>query len=40
LRREQPAFSLSLAKKKMYFIKRPEQLQLYFEGLRKASVPE
>lgn len=40
LLRQQPKFSLSLAEKKLYFVKRPEQLQLYFEGLRKAGVPQ
>jgi adenylate cyclase len=38
LRRQQPKFSLSLAKKKLYFIKRPEQLKLYLDGLRKAGI--
>ncbi len=37
---QQPKFSLSLAEKKLYFVKRPEQLQLYFEGLRKAGIPQ
>ena len=40
LLRQQPKFSLNLAKKKLYFVKRPEQLRLYFDGLRKAGMPE
>ena len=37
---EQPDFSRAFAEKKLFFIKRPEQLALYLEGLRKAGVPE
>ena len=40
LLRQQPKFSLSLAEKKLYFVRRPEQLQVYFEGLLKAGVPQ
>ena len=40
LLRQQPKFSRSLAEKKLYFIKRPEQLRLYLDGLRKAGLPE
>ena len=36
----QPKFCRRFAAKKLYFIKRPEQLQLYLDGLRKAGVPE
>jgi tetratricopeptide (TPR) repeat protein len=38
LLRQQPKFSVSHAKKKLYFVKKTEQLQLYFDGLRKAGV--
>ncbi|MCZ6590530.1 MAG: adenylate/guanylate cyclase domain-containing protein [Alphaproteobacteria bacterium] len=37
---ENPDFSCGFAQKKLFFIKRPEQLALYLEGLRKAGVPE
>ncbi len=37
---QQPKFCRRFAAKKLYFIKRPEQLQLYLDGLRKAGVPE
>jgi TolB-like protein/tetratricopeptide (TPR) repeat protein len=37
---QQPEFSCRLAERKLYFIKRPEQLQLYLDGLRKAGLPE
>jgi tetratricopeptide (TPR) repeat protein len=40
LLRQQPEFSCRHAERKLYFIKRPEQLQLYLDGLRKAGVPE
>jgi adenylate cyclase len=39
LRLQQPAFRRSLVEKKFYFIKRPEQLALYLDGLRRAGVP-
>ncbi len=32
-------FSCAFARKKLFYIKRPEQLDLYLEGLRKAGVP-
>ncbi|NKB49898.1 MAG: tetratricopeptide repeat protein [Alphaproteobacteria bacterium] len=37
---EKPNFSSAFAEKKLFFIKRPEQLALYLDGLRKAGVPE
>ena len=40
LLRIQPRFSRSLAEQKLYFVKRPEQLRIYFEGLRSAGVPQ
>ncbi|MDP6690059.1 MAG: BTAD domain-containing putative transcriptional regulator [Alphaproteobacteria bacterium] len=39
LLRLQPEFSLAFAKAKLFYIKRPEQLSLYLEGLRKAGLP-
>jgi TolB-like protein len=37
---EKPGFSRAFAEKKLFFIKRPEQMALYLDGLRKAGVPE
>jgi tetratricopeptide (TPR) repeat protein len=34
---EQPEFSIAFARRKMYFLKRPEQLALYLEGLKRAG---
>ena len=39
LLREQPAFTLDFAKHKLFYLKLPEQLSLYLEGLEKAGVP-
>ena len=36
---EQPELSLTFAAKKMYFLKRPEQLAFYLDGLRRAGAP-
>ncbi|MFQ5566552.1 MAG: adenylate/guanylate cyclase domain-containing protein [Paracoccaceae bacterium] len=36
---EEPAFSRAFAEKKLFYLKRPEQLKLYLEGLEKAGVP-
>ena len=36
---EKPDFTCAFAEKKLFFIKRPEQLTLYLDGLRKAGVP-
>ena len=36
---EQPAFTRAFAKRKLFYLKRPEQLALYLEGLEKAGVP-
>ncbi|MDP7547751.1 MAG: BTAD domain-containing putative transcriptional regulator [Alphaproteobacteria bacterium] len=38
LLRVQPGFSIPFAHKKLFYIKRPEQLQLYLDGLRKAGL--
>lgn len=40
LMHRQPKFSRGFAEKKLYFLKRPEQLNLYLDGLRKAGVPD
>jgi len=37
---EKPEFTCTFAEKKLFFIRRPEQLALYLDGLRKAGVPE
>jgi adenylate cyclase len=36
---DQPTFSRAFAEKKLFYLKRPEQLQLYLDGLDKAGVP-
>lgn len=36
---EQPEFSSNFAEKKLFYLKRSDQLQLYLEGLAKAGVP-
>jgi len=36
---EKPGFSRAFARKKLFYLKRPEQLQLYLDGLEKAGVP-
>ena len=33
-------FSCSLARKRLFYVKNPDQLELYIEGLRKAGMPE
>ena len=38
LRQEQPAFTCAFAKRKLFYLKRPEQLALYIDGLRQAGV--
>ena len=37
---EQPELSIAFARKKMYFLKRPEQLEFYLNGLRLAGALE
>jgi len=39
LLREQPLFSISFAKKKLFYLKDPGQLERYLEGLELAGVP-
>jgi adenylate cyclase len=36
---EQPDLSVAFARKKMYFLKRPEQLEFYLAGLKRAGAP-
>jgi TolB-like protein len=38
LLRRVPNFSCDFARKKLFYIKRPEQMNLYLEGLRKAGI--
>jgi TolB-like protein len=35
-----PGFSIEYARRKLFYLKRPEQLDLYLEGLSRAGVPE
>jgi hypothetical protein len=35
---EKPGFSCAFVKRKLFYIKRPEQLALYLDGLRKAGL--
>lgn len=37
---EKPGFTCAMAQRKLFYIKRPEQLALYLDGLRKAGLPE
>ncbi len=39
LLQEQPEFTLKFAEERLFYIQRPEQLELYLDGLRKAGVP-
>lgn len=36
---EQPNLSVSFARKKMYFLKQPAQLEFYLDGLKRAGAP-
>ncbi len=36
---ENPAFTIAFAKQKLFYLKRPEQLKLYLDGLAMAGVP-
>lgn len=40
LLRENPDFSLTFAREKLFYLKLPEQIELYLDGLRKAGIPE
>ena len=35
---QKPGFSLAFAKRKLFYLKRPEQLRIYLDGLEKAGV--
>jgi TolB-like protein/Tfp pilus assembly protein PilF len=37
---EKPEFSAMFARKKLFYLKRPEQVRLYLDGLKKAGVPD
>ena len=37
---EKPGFTTAFARRKLFYLKRPEQLKLYSDGLRMAGVPE
>lgn len=37
---EKPGFTAAFAERKLFYLKRPEQLKLYLDGLRMAGVPE
>lgn len=37
---EKPGFTQAFARKKLFYLKNPEQLQIYMEGLALAGVPE
>lgn len=37
---EKPEFSRTFARRKLFYLKKQDQLDLYMEGLRKAGVPE
>lgn len=39
LQAENPRFSLAFAREKLFYLKRPEQIALYLEGLERAGVP-
>ena len=40
LLKENPQFTIEFAKRKLFYLKRPEQLALYLKGLQKAGVPK
>lgn len=40
LLKEKPDFTLEFAKKKLFYLKDPEQLRIYLEGLALAGIPE
>jgi TolB-like protein/class 3 adenylate cyclase len=40
LNRVKPEFSVRFAHEHLFYLKRPEQIDMYLEGLRKAGVPE
>jgi TolB-like protein/DNA-binding winged helix-turn-helix (wHTH) protein len=40
LLQRKPDFACGFARKRLFYIKNPEQLELYVEGLRRAGIPE
>ncbi|WP_455375797.1 winged helix-turn-helix domain-containing tetratricopeptide repeat protein [Kaarinaea lacus] len=40
LLQQNPKFSLAFAREKLFYLKLPEQIELYIDGLKKAGVPE
>lgn len=40
LRAEKPEFSRRFARKKLFYLKRPEQIRRYLDGLERAGVPD
>jgi TolB-like protein len=40
LLQRKPDFACSFARKRLFYVKNPEQLELYIEGLRRAGIPE
>src|SRR6266566_2911227 len=40
LLQRKPDFSCSYARKRLFYVKNPDQLQLYIEGFRSAGIPE
>ena len=40
LLRQCPEFTLEFARRKLFYLKRPEQLELYLGGLAEAGVPD
>jgi hypothetical protein len=40
LLRRKPGFSCGFARKRLFYVKNPLQLNRYVEGLRKAGIPE
>jgi tetratricopeptide (TPR) repeat protein len=39
LLQRKPDFSCSFARKRLFYVKNPDQLELYLDGLRKAGIP-
>ena len=40
LLQQNPAFSIAFAREKLFYLKMPEQIELYLEGLKMAGAPE
>lgn len=40
LLQRKPDFTCSFARRRLFYVKNPEQLELYIEGLRRAGIPE